>query len=259
MVEDNDAQESESLSEETSVTRVGVYTEISLLFVREMKHLIRDKASLIARFGITGSFGLFFGLIYLNIGEKDLSDPLVSDERWGCSCCTVRCKAINCPSYTIAIQYCILPFFIFETESTSWIWCNYKSSHLYHVWSSSSCHVRTPKRSTCISSRILYESLFCVAILHIASFSRSNSIVCTSSCSTFDVLLPYESSNEFCHLFIDILYFSPWKYIHWCFDWKLHWRSQGGIWIYACSDCSTTYVFGIFYQYIYHPFLFTVS
>lgn len=41
-----------------------------------MKHLTRDKMSLVIRLGSTSFFGLFYGLIYLNIGKSDLNDAL---------------------------------------------------------------------------------------------------------------------------------------------------------------------------------------
>jgi len=82
MKEDEESRD-ESVEEKVTVSRVGLRTEISLLFMREMKHLIRERASLMARIGITGCFGLFFGLIYLNIGEKDLSDPLNLQAEFG--------------------------------------------------------------------------------------------------------------------------------------------------------------------------------
>lgn len=41
-----------------------------------MKQVTRDKLALLVRVGSTGCFGLFYGLIYLDIGNADLSNPL---------------------------------------------------------------------------------------------------------------------------------------------------------------------------------------
>jgi ABC-type multidrug transport system permease subunit len=65
------------------VQRVGVITEISLLFGREMKRMRRDRLSMLVRVGSTGFFGLFYGLIYLGIGNTDLSDPLNLQANFG--------------------------------------------------------------------------------------------------------------------------------------------------------------------------------
>lgn len=70
-------QEEEHLKREKQVIeRVHWWTQIALLFGREMKHLKRDYMSLVIRLGSTSFFGLFYGLIYLNIGKSDLNDAL---------------------------------------------------------------------------------------------------------------------------------------------------------------------------------------
>ena len=65
------------------VHKVGWPTEIMLLFGREMKRLRRDKMAILVRVGSTGFFGLFYGLIYLDIGKTDLSDPLNLQANFG--------------------------------------------------------------------------------------------------------------------------------------------------------------------------------
>ncbi|KAG7372547.1 ABC transporter [Nitzschia inconspicua] len=65
------------------VHHVGLSTEIRLLFGREMKRLRRDKLAVTVRVLSTGFFGLFYGLIYLNIGTTDLSDPLNLQAEFG--------------------------------------------------------------------------------------------------------------------------------------------------------------------------------
>jgi ABC-type multidrug transport system permease subunit len=62
---------------------VGLMTEIRLLFGREMKRLHRDKLAVSVRILSTGFFGLFYGLIYLDIGKTDLSDPLNLQAEFG--------------------------------------------------------------------------------------------------------------------------------------------------------------------------------
>lgn len=67
----------------TVIHRVGSLTEIRLLFGREMKRLHRDKLAVLVRVLSTGFFGLFYGLIYLDIGKTDLSDPLNLQAEFG--------------------------------------------------------------------------------------------------------------------------------------------------------------------------------
>jgi ABC-type multidrug transport system permease subunit len=61
---------------ERPIRRVPWTTEIEVLFDREMKHLRRNKAAFLIRVVSAGCFGLLFGLIYLDVGKTDLSDPL---------------------------------------------------------------------------------------------------------------------------------------------------------------------------------------
>lgn len=57
---------------------VRLGTEISMLFKREMTNLVRDKASMVARIGISIIFNLLFGFIFYDVGSKDSSVPVVS-------------------------------------------------------------------------------------------------------------------------------------------------------------------------------------
>mmetsp|Transcript_59856 Transcript_59856/g.147032 ORF Transcript_59856/g.147032 Transcript_59856/m.147032 type:complete len:617 (-) Transcript_59856:5423-7273(-) len=68
---------------EQGVQHAAWWTQISLLFDREMKRLHRDKMSMVIRLGSTAFFGLFYGLIYLNIGREDLNDPLIVQSIFG--------------------------------------------------------------------------------------------------------------------------------------------------------------------------------
>jgi hypothetical protein len=65
------------------IHKVGWPTEITLLFGREMNRLRRDKMAILVRVGSTGFFGLFYGLIYLDIGKTDLSDALNLQAEFG--------------------------------------------------------------------------------------------------------------------------------------------------------------------------------
>eukprot|EP00529_Nitzschia_sp_RCC80_P015269 CAMPEP_0113480152 /NCGR_PEP_ID=MMETSP0014_2-20120614/21717_1 /TAXON_ID=2857 /ORGANISM="Nitzschia sp." /LENGTH=710 /DNA_ID=CAMNT_0000373551 /DNA_START=89 /DNA_END=2217 /DNA_ORIENTATION=+ /assembly_acc=CAM_ASM_000159 len=77
-------QEEEHLKRlEQGVQHAAWWTQISLLFDREMKRLYRDKMSMVIRLGSTAFFGLFYGLIYLNIGREDLNDPLIVQSIFG--------------------------------------------------------------------------------------------------------------------------------------------------------------------------------
>jgi ABC-type multidrug transport system permease subunit len=66
----------EEFKVKTHVHRAGWPTQLGLLFAREIKHVTRDKFALLVRVGSTGFFGLFYGLIYYDIGSTDLSDSL---------------------------------------------------------------------------------------------------------------------------------------------------------------------------------------
>lgn len=51
--------------------KVSFSTQVGLLFNREIKNMIRDKASLGARFGITIFLNILFGVIFLDVGKTD--------------------------------------------------------------------------------------------------------------------------------------------------------------------------------------------
>lgn len=53
-------------------------TQINLLYVRELKNIGRDKASVGARFGLTIFLTLLIGIIFLDVGSMDKSEPQVS-------------------------------------------------------------------------------------------------------------------------------------------------------------------------------------
>lgn len=61
-----------------SMEHVRLGTEISMLFKREMANLVRDKASMVARIGISIIFNLLFGFIFYGVGRKDSAEPVVS-------------------------------------------------------------------------------------------------------------------------------------------------------------------------------------
>ena len=51
--------------------RVGMATEIKMLFGRELTNLKRDTAAVGARFGLTIFLGVLIGVIFLDVGETD--------------------------------------------------------------------------------------------------------------------------------------------------------------------------------------------
>jgi len=57
---------------------VGLGTEISLLFQREFNNLRRDVTAVGARFGLTIFLSVLFGVIFLDVGETDATEPSVS-------------------------------------------------------------------------------------------------------------------------------------------------------------------------------------
>jgi hypothetical protein len=69
-------REANNVKPKPVINRVGPATEIRLLFGREMKRLSRDRMAVLVRLGSIGFFGLFYGLIYLDIGKTDRADPL---------------------------------------------------------------------------------------------------------------------------------------------------------------------------------------
>jgi len=64
-------------------TPVGIGTEISLLFVREIKNTTRDVAALGARFGFTLVLSTLIGIIFLNVGETDNANPVNLQSHFG--------------------------------------------------------------------------------------------------------------------------------------------------------------------------------
>jgi hypothetical protein len=61
---------------------VGMSTEVAMLFNREIKNMVRDKASLGARFGLTIFLSTLIGIIFLNVGETDADKQVVSSQNF---------------------------------------------------------------------------------------------------------------------------------------------------------------------------------
>jgi len=53
-----------------SIERVGLSTQLRLLFGREIKKLLRDKGSLVVRLSSAVVFGILFGLVFFNVGKS---------------------------------------------------------------------------------------------------------------------------------------------------------------------------------------------
>ncbi|KAG7371928.1 ABC transporter [Nitzschia inconspicua] len=53
----------------------GVFTQVRMLFTREIKNIKRDTAAVGARFGLTIFLGILIGLIFRNVGKADPSQP----------------------------------------------------------------------------------------------------------------------------------------------------------------------------------------
>lgn len=57
---------------------VGWFTQLYMLFSRELKNLTRDTAAVGARFGLTIFLSCLVGVIFLDVGTSDPSQPQVS-------------------------------------------------------------------------------------------------------------------------------------------------------------------------------------
>jgi ABC-type multidrug transport system ATPase subunit len=55
--------------------RVTMLTEVRMLFQRELTNLMRDTVAVGSRFGLTIFLGILIGIIFLNVGETDRSEP----------------------------------------------------------------------------------------------------------------------------------------------------------------------------------------
>jgi ABC-type multidrug transport system ATPase subunit len=62
-------------------TPVGIPTQISMLFKREIKNIKRDTAAVGARFGLTIFLAVLIGVIFLDVGSTDLEVSAVSREK----------------------------------------------------------------------------------------------------------------------------------------------------------------------------------
>jgi ABC-type multidrug transport system permease subunit len=63
--------------------RVGWNTQLQLLFVRELRHLLRARGAFLIRMGTTIFFGFLYGIIYLDIGDADRSDQINVSSTFG--------------------------------------------------------------------------------------------------------------------------------------------------------------------------------
>lgn len=57
--------------------RVSLYTELSLLFEREKRSIIRNKAPLVANLAITAFLSVLYGIFFLGVGRLDRTNPNV--------------------------------------------------------------------------------------------------------------------------------------------------------------------------------------
>ena len=67
----------DSANGEEDEAQPGVGTQISMLFGREGRNLRRDKMALGARLGLTTFLSLLVGVIFLDVGEADSTQPQV--------------------------------------------------------------------------------------------------------------------------------------------------------------------------------------
>lgn len=97
---------------------VGLLTQISMLFSRELKNLKRDKAAVGARFGLTIFLSILVGVIFLDVGAASSDDPAVS-------------KIIHSDeSLTAALSITFFP----SVDPSKSIRCSNHGSSYEHVW-----------------------------------------------------------------------------------------------------------------------------
>jgi ABC-type multidrug transport system ATPase subunit len=68
-------------SDDYDDTPVGLSTQISMLFTREINNIKRDTAAVGARFGLTIFLSILIGVIFLDVGSSDLDNSQVSREK----------------------------------------------------------------------------------------------------------------------------------------------------------------------------------
>jgi len=61
---------------------VSYFTEVRMLFMRELKNLARDPTALGSRMGISIFMGILIGVIFLNVAETDRTIPSVCSVDW---------------------------------------------------------------------------------------------------------------------------------------------------------------------------------
>ncbi|GAG44485.1 unnamed protein product, partial [marine sediment metagenome] len=61
----------------------GFFTQASMLYAREFKNAIRDKASLGTRFGITIFLNLLFGIIFYQVGKQPNTELTNTSSHFG--------------------------------------------------------------------------------------------------------------------------------------------------------------------------------
>jgi len=84
LVHDTDASGVEDYTPDIILTvKASFFKQLFWLLHRELLNMSRDKASLIARFGITIFLNVLFGLIFLNAGNKDDSNPTNFNSHFG--------------------------------------------------------------------------------------------------------------------------------------------------------------------------------
>jgi hypothetical protein len=73
---DNKSQEYYE-DQQVDVPRVGMATEVRMLFMREFRNVQRNRHPLIARFGLATFLALLVGTIFFGVGARDDSVPKV--------------------------------------------------------------------------------------------------------------------------------------------------------------------------------------
>jgi len=84
LVHDADASGVEEYTQDIVLNvKASFFKQLFWLLYRELLNMSRDKASLIGRFGITIFLNVLFGLIFLNAGNKDDSNPTNFNSHFG--------------------------------------------------------------------------------------------------------------------------------------------------------------------------------
>jgi ABC-2 type transporter len=143
----NDSESSES---------VGMGTQISMLFSRELRNLRRDTMALGARFGLTIFLSVLVGVIFFDVGEEDSNVPTTRQSQFGAL-------------VMVAMMVRLVLISVLTGARTSLLTLRricFGSS--VHVWNGSTSPFGVSRGTSCLFERILDESLWRPPLLFVS-------------------------------------------------------------------------------------------